>query len=176
MKKIMLIVSIVAVALIALGVAGLAYAQSQTPPASNGWGMMGGFGGRGGMMWRGVDAGGYGPMHDYMVKALAKALGMTPEDLQARFNKGDSLWTVAKEKGLTQQQFSDLFKQARTDALKAMVADGIITQAQADWMLDHMNDMMGNGSFVGGCMGGGFGPGQGGGRWNSQPALPTDGG
>ena len=58
---------------------------------------------------------------------------------------------------------------ARTNAANQAVADGVITQAQADFMLQHMDSMMDNG------FGPGFGPGNGscphniGGQDNNQP-------
>jgi hypothetical protein len=64
--------------------------------------------------------------------------------------------------------------EVRTNALKQAVTDGVITQAQADWMLERMNQMGaysdGFGSCpYGGSFNGGRGPGQ---RWNTQPAQP----
>ncbi len=95
----------------------------------------------------------YGPLHDYMYQAFAQALGITPEELAARRQAGDSLWTIAQEKGLTAEQFQTMMTTARTNAVNQAVADGIITQAQADFMLQHMGSMMddGYGPGSGGC-------------------------
>ena len=163
MKKFMLFAAVLAVALIVLGVAGFAYAQSQTPTVPNrgyGAGMMGGAGrgmmaGGGMMSGRGMMANGsVGPMHTYMIQALADKLGMTVEDLQARLDKGETPYQVAQSQGLTDEQVTDLMEQAHDTALKAAVAAGTISQEQADWMDSHMEQMWQNGGTgFGACHG-----------------------
>lgn len=181
MKKLWIIGIFFALALIVFGAVGFAYAQSQdntptsTPSTSSGPGMMGrglqsgnpGRAGNGMMGNRGAsqngyacpfadgdEAGEYGPLHTYMLNAFAQALGLTPEELTTRLQAGDTLWVIAQEKGMTAEQFQQMMTTARTTALNLAVTDGVITQAQADFMLQRMNTMMGNG----------FGPGFGGGR------------
>lgn len=182
MKKFLLIgTAIVAVAILALGVVGYAYAQTPVPPTTpygpgmggRGGGMMGG-GMRGGMMGGQYAAGETGPMHDYMLKTFAEALDMTPEALQAELDGGKTMWQVAQEKGLTTEQIQALMTEARAAALKQMVADGTITQEQADWMLSRGAGGM-RGGANGGCPmqnGSGVGGQRGPGRWNSNPAQP----
>ena len=181
MKKALLIGTIALVAVIAFGVVGYAAAQTITPTPNapfggQGYGRGGMMGGRGGgMMGRGQQGGIDGPMHTYMVAAFAKALDMTAEDLEAEIDAGKTMWQVAEEKSLSVEEFQTLMVEARTAALKAAVADGVITQAQADWMLSRMQGRGGAGGSYGsgGCPmhGGGFGPG--GGRWNSPSGQPT---
>lgn len=173
MKKVLFIGAILAVAVVILGVAGFAYAQTQTPeeegdtgsPATGVWpwdhmrGFAPGMGWRaGGERWggpRGFAPDEYPPMHEYMhddvFSAIADVLGLTPEELEARHEAGETLWDIAQEQGLSIEEFSDLLAQVRTDAINQAVADGVITQEQADWMLDRMNQMWGAG----------FGPGKG---------------
>lgn len=170
MKKSLLVVGIVLAILAALAVAGFALAQKPTPTAPYGPGMMGGWGG--GMMggWRGED--GYGPMHETMQDAIAEALGITHEELEERYAAGDTAWTIAQEKGLTQEEFTKLMTEARSKAFDKLVEDGVLTQEQADWMQGHMGTMTQNsyGFGTGGCMGGGYDGGRRGpGRWNTQP-------
>jgi hypothetical protein len=190
MKKLLIIGSIVAVLALVLGVAGLAYARSQSTVAYYGFGGNGGGGGRSsdnngygpGMMgggWRSGDSDEYGPgmmggrggrgagmmadgkMQEYMLPALAQAFGMTEDELQARFQAGDTLWTIAEEQGLSVEQFSDTMLEARNAALDQMVADGIITQTQADLMKENMTEMWEEG-YGPGMMGGrGAGNGEG---------------
>ncbi len=112
------------------------------------------------------EAGQFGPLHEYMYNAIAQALGLTRAEFDTRIQAGDTPWTIAQEKGLTAEQFQTTMTTARTAAVNQAVADGAITQAQADFMLQRMETMMGNG----------FGPGAGNGscpggrgRWNSQP-------
>ena len=170
MKKIWIIGTLAALALIAFGVVGYAYAQSQdfdSPNGATGYGC-GMFGagsgqGNGGRMGRGMmgnrgnnqgqagcpfadgDEGEYGPLHDYMYNAFAQALGLTPEELETRRLAGDTLWDIAQEQGMTTEQFQETMTTARTSAVNQAVADGVITQAQADFMLERMETMMGNG-------------------------------
>jgi uncharacterized protein YidB (DUF937 family) len=163
--------------------AGYAFAQAPTPnpvPFGPG-GMMGGRGMRGGMMGgqggygaRGgmMQNGEFGPMHEYMEAAMAKALGMDVEDLEAAIDSGKTMWDVAQEKGISQDEFFTLMQTARGEALKQMVADGVITQAQADWMLQRGPGGMGGGR---GGRGGSGCPMNGGGRFAPQttPATPN---
>jgi hypothetical protein len=193
MKKLLIIASIALVAVIALGVTGFAFAQSQTPQApttpanpgsgqgQGGWangGARPGMGGRGGRFGgmgalAAQSADGYGPMHDEMIAAFAQAFSMPPEELQARLDAGDTMWTIAQEKGLSADQFTQLMQQARSTSLQQAVADGTLTQAQADWMQQRMNgnypDGYGPGSAN--CNGSGVRQGGRGGRMQnfSQP-------
>jgi hypothetical protein len=115
-------------------------------------GMMQGYGyGPGGMMGRrGLDtARGEGPMHEYMISAFAEAVDLTPEEVETRLEAGETFKEIAMAQGIAGADLPDLLVQARTSALNAAVADGLITQAQADLMLEHMNNYMGQG----------FGPG-----------------
>ena len=185
MKKYLIIGSAILLALlalIALGVGGLVYAQTQTPPGQPvtpfpgyGPGMMG----RGGMMggWRGQGyAQGYGPMHPYMLEAFAEALGLAPDAVQARLEAGESMWQIAEAEGIQADALRDFMIGVHTQALEAAVSDGILTQEQANWMSQHMAQMpmLGWGAGRGGCPGFGGAGSRGGGmmggwRWNSQP-------
>jgi len=170
MKKILFVLTIAGLAVLVLGVAGFAYAQAQTPTPFPGYGpgMMGdgyGYGngyGRGGMMGQGY---GYGPgmmgagaisgemgaLHAYMYPAMAAALGLTPEEFDARHAAGETFWDIAEAQGLTPEETWTLMQTARDEALQQAVADGVITQEFADQMLIRMEGMPGAG----------FGPGSG---------------
>jgi hypothetical protein len=182
MKKLLVIGAVLVVVLLAVGAAGLAYAQTQTPYFHNGSGMMGGrsasgqpgngagmmggrmaatpgsgmMGGRGGRGgWGMMGSSSYGAMHQIMVDALAKELGMTSADLQTALQNGKTPYQLAHEKGLTAAQISSLMQKVHDEALKQAVASGALTQQQADWMDQHMEQMWSNGfgSGVGGCPG-----------------------
>jgi hypothetical protein len=168
MKKFLVIGIICAVAVVAVlafGAVGYVYAQTQTPAPGTGYGhgMMGG--GRG-MMGNGT----YGPLHEYMINELAKGLGLTAEEMQTRIENGETPYQIAQSLGLTDEQISALFLQAHDDALAQAVADGVITQEQADWMDEHMEQRWEDGvpgfgpgtgcpGMGGGRQGGGRGPG-----------------
>lgn len=155
MKKWILIgVSIAALgALAAAGLvwAGTAYAQGQNPPfPGQPYGMMGGQYGGYGMMgsWD------YGPMHEYMVSALADALNLSPEEIQNRINNGETPWEIAQEQGLSEEQIQQAMLDAHDKALDQAVEAGLLSQEQADWMDQHMESMW-SGDFggFGGCHG-----------------------
>jgi hypothetical protein len=163
MKKIFLVVAAVLTLVAAFGFAGYAYAQAPTPP-NRYPGMMGGRGHMGGMMngsgagsgWMGGmmgTNGAYGPMHEYMLKALAEKLNLTTDEIQTRLNKGETMWDIARSQGISDTEISTLMNEAHDQALADAVAAGVITQEQADWMDSHMEQMLGNG-FSGGCHGG----------------------
>jgi hypothetical protein len=184
MKKGLLIGALVGIVVSALVMAGFAFAQTPTPVPQFpfGQGMMGGRqrGGMGlGMMGGARVDGQYGPMHEYMEKAFAEALGIPQADLEAALAGGKSMWQVAQDKGLTLEQFQKALVDARQNAFKQMVADGVITLAQADWMLSRMQNMGGTGGGFGGpggCpgMGGGFNGGTGS-RWNTPSTSSSNG-
>ena len=171
MKTKMLIGALIMALAAGFGLAGLAYAQTPNPPAPEtpaGPGMM-----NPGRMGRGMfgmrSSRGFGPMHEYMEEALAKAMGVTEEELEAAFSEGKTMWQLAEEKGMSAEEFKKVMVEARKTAIAEMVTAGIITQAQADWMLNRMENRSEQGGFRR-CPGmGGFG--RGGGRWNN-PGVP----
>jgi len=118
-------------------------------------GMMGERGnGRGGMMGgrgRGI-ARGEGVMHDTMISAFASAVGLTVEEVNTRLTNGETLKAIALAQGKTEADLPALWTQVRQAALDKAVAGGVITQAQADLMLEHMNNYSAPG------FGPGFGP------------------
>lgn len=151
MKRKLFAIAAVVTVLAALIVAGLAFAQGNRPPNEPGvpYGMMGGYG-------YGMLSGyGYGPMHEYMLPAYAEALGMTPEELQARLEGGETMWDVARAQGLSDEEVYDLMEEAHEKALDQAVEAGALSQKQADWMDKHMDQMVGSGFAPGGCHGAG---------------------
>lgn len=162
MKKYLLIGVLVAGVALALGAAGLAYAQTPAPPSpGDGAGGRGGFSGMG---WR--HSGGEGPLHEYMMEAFAEALGLSVEELEERRAAGETLWQIAQSQGLSQEAFAEMWQEARAAALQAAVADGVISQEQADWMIQRMAQRQGAGfgpgsaACEGSPMGGRRGPGR----------------
>ena len=150
----------------AFGFTGVVGAQNPDPTnPTPGWGR--------GRMGGGMMVGeGYGPMHEYMQAALADQLGITVDELNAAHADGKTFWQVAEDKGFTVEQSQQMMLDARTTALDAMVADGTITQEQADWMKQR-GGMMGGGRGMGpgGCHGGSGTPGGmmgGRGRWSQD--------
>jgi hypothetical protein len=167
MKKTLLIVAVLVLALGALGV-GVAFAQGGNPPYG---GMMGGYG-YGSMMG---GRGGYGPVHDYVEQALAAKLGLTEAQVEDELAAGKSMFQIALDHGIAQADINTFMADIHKTAFAAAVKDGVLTQAQADAMLQRMSQ---NGYGTGNCpMGGDYGQGSGygrgngmmgGGRWQSQ--------
>lgn len=169
MKKIVVVLLVVAVAVVALGAAGMVYAQAPTPQApvdgtGYGYGMMGG-GMRGGRMGQNEFAGsGDGVLHDAMIATFANELGVSVEDLEARLVAGESMADVAFAQGFTVEEFRTLMTDARALAVAQAVADGTLTQEQADWMAQRGGGRMfgaGGGQGMHGSGYGMYGAGQG---------------
>ena len=176
MKKVIFSLSVLGLAILVLGSANLAYAHGRNPGdpddtyphgpgMMDGYGMMGGFGydmhvlsGTEGMDWYGEE----GPMHDAMINAAAELLGLSPEKLESRHDAGETLWEIAEAEGLSEEGIQELMFAAHDQALQAGIADGLLTQEQAEWMDEHM-DYMWNGEFdhCGNGKNGDFGPGMG---------------
>ena len=134
-------------------------------------------------------------MHEAVWTAVAKELGMTYEQLVAATQSGKTIWQLAAEKGVSIERLRQVMLDARKAALADLVKQGVITQEQADWMLNHSQGMMGGGfgscgGNPGSMMGGrGMMSGQGmsGGRgmrggfgqmhpWGKPPAVPNTSG
>jgi hypothetical protein len=133
---------------------GYDYPQDQTSPPSGyphgpdmmdgyggyGFGMMGdsnGMMGSGMMVWNGEE----GPMHEVMIASLAQSLNLSPEEIEARHDAGESIWEIAEGKGLSEAEIRGLMFSAHDTILENAVSEGWLTQEQADWMDEHMAQM-----------------------------------
>ena len=144
MKKTLLVAFVLA-ATIGLLVAGVAFAQDENPP----------FGDRG-------PKDGTGLLHDYMSEAMAKALGVSVDDLAASHDAGETFYDLAIAKGYAGEEIYTLMQDARISALNDAAKDGVITQEQAEWMNSRGGHRGGMGGFGNGtCDGSGQFGGQG---------------
>jgi hypothetical protein len=173
MKKTILIVGLVVAALVVLGV-GVASAQGPTPYAGNGP----------------MAQNGGGWMHDYVEQALAAKLGLTEKQVEDQLAAGKPMYQIALDQGIKQEALTDFMNGVHKDAFAAAVKDGVVTQEQADWMLQRMQSRggyeMGNCPMQNGqggqVNGGGYGPGmmngngrgmmRGGFGWQNQQTNP----
>ena len=147
MKKVLVGVSVVLVALVIFG-AGFIFAQSNVAnaaglPAVAGLSYMmgghgGGRGGDGAMMGGNGMMGGGQQVHEYVEQALADKLGMTLADVDAAFASGKSISQIATDKGTKAADLTALLTDVHKTAFAKAVTDGILTQAQADTMLQAM--------------------------------------
>jgi hypothetical protein len=169
MKKTLLIVSLIvlafSVALAVLGV-GVAFAQGGQPPVT---GMMG--------------QGGYGWMHDYVEQAFAAKLGLTEKQVEDQLAAGVPMYQIALDNGIAQDDLANFMNEVHKEAFAKAVADGVLDQEQADWMLQRMQNMYQNGYGPGNCpmhngqgatfgRGRGMGPGMMGGLWGQGTQNP----
>jgi len=100
---------------------------------------------------------GAGLLHDYMVEALASALDLKVEDVEARLESGERMHEIALAEGVEQEELYDFMLEVRSEALEAAVADGVISQERADWMIQRTQRRNGAGTGSGVCpMGGAF--------------------
>jgi hypothetical protein len=121
--------------------------------------------GRGGRGDRGMGHGGIGGAS---LTTIATALGVAEADLRTELQAGKSIADVASEKGVALQTVVDAVIAGQTTALSQAVANGRITQAQADAMLAQARANLPNllelkGGFAFG------GRGLGGGKWPGAP-------
>jgi F420-0:gamma-glutamyl ligase len=122
MKKTILIVGLVVLALGVFGV-GAALAQDVQPPV-----------GRGAMtLALGASAGvggGYGPMHDYVEEALADKLGITEKNVEDALASGKTMYQIALDNGVKEADVAALLTEVHTTAFDKAVADGIMATAR----------------------------------------------
>jgi len=161
MKNIVVIVvAVVAVAALAFGIVNFVRAdQAQAAFPGHAWiqdfpGMMGnGYSTNGARMMGNSPSGqgrrmmgngafngyatGMDVLHVYMQDALAEKLGMSSDDLSASLTDGKSLLDLAAEKGMTVAEFQTLRDEARVAAIDKALAEGVISQNQADWMKEN---------------------------------------
>ena len=137
MKKLALSIVVLAVVALALTSVGTAYAQSPTQAPGSGYANMGGRGNRAGAAVGATASGltpGSGLLHDYMLAGYSEALNIPVDTLQARLDAGETMSQIALSTGLTLDEFRTLMTDVRIQAIDAALADGVITQEQADWL------------------------------------------
>ena len=131
------LVGLLVVGAVAVLMTGIAFAQDDTTPAPEtilpkpeGRGFGRGLGGQVGL------------------EAAAEALGMTTDELSAELWAGRTLADVAEEKGVDLVELHETvqaavqaeMKSAMTDAVNQAVQDGTITQDNADWLLEGLDN------------------------------------
>lgn len=123
---------------------------------------------------------------DMMKTAVANALGLTVEELEAAQAEGKRLPQIAAEQGVELSAVREAMQAAHEAAIAQAVADGLLTQEQAD-QLQNRHPGLGQGGFGGphghpgrGMNGNGMGMGRGmgfgNGMQNQQDTLQGDNG
>ena len=144
----MLLMGMLVISLLTVGLTGTALAQDDgtddaTAPDTECWpGRM--FGG------------GRGPSGHVGMEAIAEALGLTAEELSTQLWGGKTLVELAEQAGLDLQALRDAATAAQMEAMRESiqqaVEDGNMSQAQADWLLEGLDN-----GYWGGHSFGGFG-------------------
>lgn len=80
-----------------------------------------------------------GPIVDKEVieAAIAGALNLSVDELEAMKAEGKRLPQIAEEQGVEMSAVQEAVKAAHAEAIQQAVEDGTITQEQADWLLEH---------------------------------------
>lgn len=159
MKKSTLVLMLVAVAVLA--VFGTVTAVSAQGPIQDDT-LTEGYGGRGGGM-RGIGNRGSEieneEVHALMMDAYAEALGIPAAEIDSRLEAGETFSQIALSTGLTFEEFWALKSQVKADVAAEALAQGFITQAEADLMQQAALRQGGRGGMRGTGLGTGFGTG-----------------
>lgn len=158
-KKYLILIGGLLAALLVVGVIGATSAFAQGPDGRGFGNMMNGSGP--------FDGRGFG-LGDDELAAAANALGMTTDEVQSALQDGKTLQDLATEAGVDIADVQSAIQVAHQTEMRNRIAqaveDGTMTQAQADWMLQGMNNgymMGGPGGFGRGGLGGMHGKGAG---------------
>ncbi len=165
-------IGVLVVMVVALSITGIVAAQEPTPPTDGGVP----FGPRAGGSppQAGEDFGMRGPRgrSGQPLEALAEALDLTVEEVQAAL--GGSVVELAEAQGLSLEELVDALIAPMLERIQQAVDDGHITQEQADeqitQMEEHMLEALESGSLFGSGSGQGRG-GPGGRRGGPQPEV-----
>lgn len=88
-------------------------------------------------------------MHESVFAAAADALGMSVDELEAAIADGATIWELADKQGVDVADVWAAMDAARADELEELVEAGVLTQAQADWMLSAMQHRRAHGVQLG---------------------------
>ena len=147
MKKSMMILTVLGIAVLSLGLAGTAFAD-EPAPATPGRGF--GRSGLGEPIQMNIQMD--GALEEYLHSYLADALGID----EALLDDGN-FQEIALELGYDLTEIREIVKQAHSEALAQALVDGVITQESFDWLSTRGFILMADGMATG--MNGGMGRG-----------------
>ena len=84
---------------------------------------------------------GEGLLHDYIIPAFANAVDLTVDQVNTRLANGETLREIAVAQGFTGDKLTQLATQVVTDAINQAVDAGVITQSQADNLIQRMKNL-----------------------------------
>ncbi|CAG0931329.1 hypothetical protein TFLX_02097 [Thermoflexales bacterium] len=82
-----------------------------------------------------------GGMHEQVWTAIAQELDLTYEQLTQAVQNGQTIAQLAEAQGVELEDLQQAARDAHQAALTDLVEQGVLTQDQANWMLDHLEDM-----------------------------------
>ena len=135
MKKILLTVSLLAIAVLVLSTTTPALAAEYQKG-----GPRNGFQGNGRPGAFGTDAPFYreinmdGLLDEFIHNNLAEFLGISTSELEERVDNGETLMDIALSLGFSSDAVDEMMASARADALDQALVDGLLSQAQVDWL------------------------------------------
>jgi len=78
------------------------------------------------------------PYHDLIQEAVAGALGISVEELEAAREEGKTLRDLAEEQGVDLADVQAAMEAARLEAIEQAIADGVITEEMAEQIIERM--------------------------------------
>jgi hypothetical protein len=82
--------------------------------------------------------------YDYVTTVLKNKLGMTDTEITDGFNSGKTMYALAKENGMTEDEFKAALLEERNKAIDKAVTDGTITKENGDSMKETLKNNMDN--------------------------------
>jgi hypothetical protein len=80
--------------------------------------------------------------YDYVESILKDTLGMTDSEITTGFNSGKTMYDLAKEKGMPEDEFKAALLEKRNSAIDSAVANGIITKEEGTSMKEILKNNM----------------------------------
>ena len=80
--------------------------------------------------------------YDYVETVLKDKLGITDAEITAAFDAGKTMYDLAKEKGMTEDEFKPALLEERNKAVDKAVAAGTITKAEGDSIKETLKNNM----------------------------------
>ncbi|HUV90962.1 MAG TPA: hypothetical protein VMY80_15005 [Anaerolineae bacterium] len=136
-KSLYVVLGAVSLLAVLLGAVGVAYAQGPQPPLDDRPLCNSGSCDCGGRMAGGLS---FGMRGFSLVDATAETTGLTVDEVIAALQEGQTFAEIAQAQGVEPQAIVDAFLADRQAALEQAVADGRLTQEQADEMLAEMTE------------------------------------
>jgi lambda repressor-like predicted transcriptional regulator len=78
------------------------------------------------------------PYHDQIQEAVAEALGISVEELEAAHDEGKTLRDLAEEQGVELADVQAALEAAHLEAVEQAVADGVISEEMAERIIERM--------------------------------------